>query len=490
MYTEQLAELEKNIDVRANLISIKSLLKTQSDIAAFKLEEGYNTSLFMKLLDNEDAKTRKNAALIMGILRESEFEQALLKAYRKEKTLFVKDAYLTALLSYDYTKYKDFLFAKKRELETGSYDDSEIKHIAAQLKVLKKMFPDKLGHERHTFHAPEQAVKVILTCKKEMAAELLEQVDALSDSENAQIIFCGVSVDTTRIYDLASIRTYKELLFSINNMRPMDKSELPGEIVRGNLINILGFMHNQSSNPYFFRLSGKDIDVSELAGKIEAMSGGKLVNSVSDYEVEIRLIKGRSGKYGAFLKLFTLKDHRFDYRKNYVAASIHPVNAASIAYLAKGYMKEDAQILDPFCGVGTMLIERNKMVPAKHIYGIDTFGKAIDGARENTKSAGIIVNYINKNYFDFEHDYLFDEIITNMPVFSDRGAANDFYRSFFEKSQTVLTDGGIIIMYSDEKNIIKKYLRLKENYRLLREFVFNEKEGYSVFIIECMTEVH
>ena len=40
-------------------------------------------------------------------------------------------------------------------------------------------------------------------------------------------------------------------------------------------------------------------------------------------------------------------------------------------YLAKPYLKEDAAVLDPFCGVGTMLIERNKVLPARSLYGID-----------------------------------------------------------------------------------------------------------------------
>ena len=49
-------------------------------------------------------------------------------------------------------------------------------------------------------------------------------------------------------------------------------------------------------------------------------------------------------------------------------------------------------------------------------YGIDIFGEAIRGARENASYAGEKINFINRDYFDFTHAYLFDEIITNMPV--------------------------------------------------------------------------
>ena len=63
-----------------------------------------------------------------------------------------------------------------------------------------------------------------------------------------------------------------------------------------------------------------------------------------------------------------------------------------------------------------MLIERDIAQPAREKYGIDIFGPAIEGARENASLAGEKINFIHRDYFDFKHDYLFDEIITNMPV--------------------------------------------------------------------------
>ncbi len=53
---------------------------------------------------------------------------------------------------------------------------------------------------------------------------------------------------------------------------------------------------------------------------------------------------------------------------------------SGITQLAKDYLKEEAQVLDPFCGVGTMLIERNQVKKAKVMYGVDLYGEAIDGA--------------------------------------------------------------------------------------------------------------
>lgn len=156
--------------------------------------------------------------------------------------------------------------------------------------------------------------------------------------------------------------------------------------------------------------------VKKLGSAIEQLSDGKLVNSPGDYEVELRLIANREGKFFPALRFYTLPDHRFAYRKHAIAASMHPSLAALIMELAAPYLKENAQIIDPFCGVGTMLIERDIRVPAREKYGTDIFGEAIDGARENAALAGEQINFIHRDFFDFRHDYLFDEIVTNMPV--------------------------------------------------------------------------
>ena len=132
-----------------------------------------------------------------------------------------------------------------------------------------------------------------------------------------------------------------------------------------------------------------------------------------------------------------------------------------------------------------MLIERDRVCPARVMYGIDIFGEAIAKARENTQLAGRKVYYINRDFFEFSHEYLFDEIITDMP---DRGKKTKeeqdrLYSAFFEKAGEVLTGQGKIFMYSNEKNYVKKQLRLRKEFTLLQEYSMDEKENYYLFII-------
>ncbi len=483
MFEQQLSQLRQGVDTRKILIDIKTFLGTESNIEEFKNTDGYSVELFKELLDDADPKVRKNAALILGMLNEPDSVDVLYNAYENETTLFVKSSYLQALNRYNYDKFKINLHKRLEELTIKEYNDNEIKHIAEELRILRKMLPDANAHTKHKFHNPSTPVRVVLTCSKESMDKVSSNVLEWNKVPDMKQIFCGITFTTDKISSLSKIRTYKEILFPLNGMKPMNKCEISSNIVHGNLVTILKMVHNIDDDVFYFRVTAKNLDVTEIASRIQAMSKGKLVNSVSDYEVEIRLIAGKDDRYIAFLKLYTIGDSRFKYRKNHIAASLHPVNAALIAEYAKDYLKKDAQILDPFCGVGTLLIERNKLVPAKHIYGIDIFGKAIEGARENSKLAGCNINYINKNYFDFDHEYLFDEIISNFPAFASREETDRFYDNFFKKSLEILKSQGVIIAYSGEKNLIKKYLRLNDNYKLLREFTMSEKEEKYIFII-------
>lgn len=474
MINKILSELVQNNNVRENLIALKNELKKEGAVYKLRYDSLYTSALLPFFLTNADAKVRKNAAIIMGIVNEDGYMDKLFDAYLNEKTLFVKSAYLQAMLAYDHSAYDDRLFEIKKELENGDHGD-DIKHVAEELKYFDMLFPQKVG-KKHTFRMPNQKISVVLTTNKDAVQALC---DAFPDSKK---VFCGAMLETDDIQDLYNHRMFRELLFPLNNMGLCEKNKLAESITSGNLIELLKLMHDNADEPFRFRVTSKTLDVAAIATKIQALSKGRLVNMASDYEVEIKVLTNKYEKCVSFLKLHTIKDKRFSYRKNYVAASIKPVNAAMAMWMVKDYLKAQAQVLDPFCGVGTMLIERNMVERASHMYGVDIFGTAIEGARENADILGLPIHYICKDYFEFTHDYLFDEIVTNMPVFKP-GEGDEFYKKFFEKSKYHLVDTGIIIMISNEKNLIKKYLRLNKEYKLLREYIMDAKEGKAIYVI-------
>ena len=59
-----------------------------------------------------------------------------------------------------------------------------------------------------------------------------------------------------------------------------------------------------------------------------------------------------------------------------------------------------------------------------------------------------------------------------------------FYGRFFEKAGSLLKDKGKVFLYSDEKNFVKKQLRIRREFTLLQEYAMDEKGNYYLFIIE------
>ena len=133
-----------------------------------------------------------------------------------------------------------------------------------------------------------------------------------------------------------------------------------------------------------------------------------------------------------------------------------------------------------------MLIERKIAVPAREIYATDIFGDAIIMGRENAKIAKTGINFIHRDFFDFKHDYKFDEIITDMPVRGKKTRAEmeEFYVKFFDKAAQILEHDGIIVMYSNEIGFVKKQLRLRSEYRLLQETCILDKKDFYLFVIK------
>ena len=124
-------------------------------------------------------------------------------------------------------------------------------------------------------------------------------------------------------------------------------------------------------------------------------------------------------------------------------------------------------------------------MPAREQYGTDTFGEAIEKARENASLAGEKINFIHRDFFDFKHEYKFDEIVTNMPVRGKKTKEemDRLYELFFTKAASILSEKGIIIMYTNEVGFVKKQLRLQKKYHLLKETLMQKKGEFYLLII-------
>ncbi len=487
---EYLEELKEQKNIRQNLIHIKEEIRNDTSKKQ-SVKEETEDSLWRAFLKNEDAKVRKNAALLIGELQKSDLADDLYQAYTEETQLFVKSSYLKAMQNFSCKEYLFLLKERYRELLEEDISNENAKHRSEELRELERLIRKEEGQKRHAFCGYETASEVVLTTDKGYANITAEQIRGAK----VKISQSGVKVQTKQLKPLLSIRTFREILFPIHSSEvlPKDAEKIAQALYQSDLDTLL-HEHLEGEAPYYFRLnilSGMDIKekntlLKKVSAALENVSGHQWINAKDHYETEIRLIENRQGEFVPYLKFYTLPMKRFSYRKNALPVSIHPAQAALLMRLAKPYLSEDACVLDPFCGVGTMLIERKRVCTARAMYGVDTYGEAILGARENTELAGENIHYIHRDFFDFTHRDRFDELIANMPARGKKtkDEQDDFYRNFFEKAKTIVRRGGIMVLYTNELGFVKKQLRLQEEFKLQKEYCIREKEGYYLLIIE------
>ena len=483
-------ELEQKENIRSNLSSLRQQIKDESVRLQLLEKVRGREQMLLDFLQNDDAKTRKNVALLLGDLECQEAVNALYEGYVNEQTLFVRASYLQALSVLEVREKLPELKLCLEKLLSEEVEPENKKHVDEEIRALRKIVIDYEGICRHTPDLEGKKVSVILLTNRSQRETIRRTITC----GTATIHPLGVHVETEELSKLLELRTYREMVFPLDlqGFLPTDPVQAARLVWEANPMELLSNLHKETGSFYFriecksaMTLEERSTFTKKFATELESLSKGAMINSTSDYEVELRLIANKEGEFFPCLKLNTIRSNRFDYRKNAIATSIHPSTAALIMELASDYLKENAQIMDPFCGVGTMLIERDKKCSARELYGTDIYGDAITYARENASLAGKQINFIHRDFMDFKHDYLFDEIVTNMPL---RGKKTKqemdmFYKDFLEKAKEILAKEAILILYTNEIGFVKKQLRLQKEYTLLQETCLQPKNDFYLLIM-------
>ncbi len=498
-------------EVRQNLSKLRKAIKEKK---AWEAARGLakEQELFLEeLLKNADAKTRKNAALLIGDLKLSALQMPLWRAYEKEETLFVKSSYLTAMQQFDMSAFLKPLKERARKLAGEELaDETNRKHIREEKQQLNKLILSIEGMQTHVFTGWQKENEVIFIANRHHLEAVLEEMRENADipANEVRVMNAGIRMKVRDLKPFMQIRTWQEVLFLVKGMKTCEKDPLQAAkvIADSELLKFLEERHKEKA-PFYFRvemkmksptgregekeiryLEEKQRFVKSFAEELEVKMGQKLINSPGNYEVEFRLVENKEGRFNIMVKLFTLPDERFSYRKEVVPSSIKPVNAALLVRLSEEYMEEGARVLDPFCGVGTMLIERQKKVKADTLYGVDIHEDAIEKARRNTEKAGQIIHYINRDVFTFRHEYLFDEIFTNMPFAQGRKTPPEIYevyRRFFENAGKLVKKNGIVALYTHDRAYVDK-LYEKAGMELLKKCRINVREDTWLYIFRWL----
>ena len=512
-------QILENVDTRQNLSKLREVIKEKNNKEVCRKLVKENELILEKLLESKDAKTRKNVALLIGDLQLSFMQMALWRAYEKEETLFVRSSYLIAMQKLDMAAFLKPIKAQLQKLSEMKVEENNQKHIREEMQELNKLIISIEGIKKHKFTGWQKESEIILLANRRHLETVLMEIKELPDisTYDAKLMNAGIRLKTASLEQLMEVRTWQEILFLVPGMKTCEKDPVKAAetIASSKLVEFLEERH-KGETPFYFRvevkmqttsvINSKDGAKNKGGGKneqekrtleeklkfvkkfvyaLEEKSQGKLINTTSDYEVELRLVENKDGRFNVMVKLYTMEDHRFDYRQEVVASSIRPVNAALLVQLAKEYMIEDARVLDPFCGVGTMLIERQKKISADTSYGLDIFEEAIEKARRNTEEAGQLIHYVNRDCFTFTHEYLFDEVFTNMPFVQGRKTPleiYEIYERFFETARKLVRSGGIIALYTHDKTYVDK-LSLKSGFNILKKCQINVKEDTWLYVM-------
>lgn len=496
MVNEIYDKIRAGEDVRANLIALKQEIREDIPKRALAYHIAGDYGMLTALLEHEDPKVRKNSALILGEMEDEELANSLFEAYQRETQKFVRSSYLKALSHYDYQQFLPMMKEQISGLEEESGDKEGEKHRREELQTLRSMVLRYEKPPKHIFEGTKGPVEVILLTNRNHREVTRRQ---LPEGE-VKMLAGGIRLTTEDLNTILPIRTYSELLFPVKKTGLIsDQPEKAAEqLAASDLLPMLKRFH-QGEAPFYYRveqkskmpMEKKSSFLKKLTAKLDQATGQALINSPTNYEAEVRLVENKEGSFIPLLKLYTLEDERFSYRRQKLSTSITPVNAALFMQLAGEYLKEGAQVLDPFCGTGTMLIERSRFGLADPLYGIDIFEEAVIKGRENAEAAGLVIHFINRDFFDFQHEYLFDEIVSNLPGVTrtkDKGEILFLYENLFKKAPLLLKEDGRMFLYTSEPDLILCCLKDSEEFELLESWMIQDKDGSTFFAVQRRSE--
>lgn len=478
--------IKNNEQLRTSLIELKS--NSEGHEVYFEDKELY--SVLVDYLTHEDPKVRKNSALLVGMFDQNDVVDVLLEHYMKETIEYVKEAYLKGCLNHDCRNYIHILEKIQKSLMNNS-NEADAKHLAPQLKLVNHLIRTNQHHKVKMLHMKHEEIDVILTTIPWYQFTLFENLKGYKYKPVGQ----GVLVRTNSLFEIKNLRSFEEILIPLSGCvsMNMNSDEITDKIFKSSLKRILNILYD-THEPFYFKVNDRlkyknGKMMREIADKLSILFPDFLLNSPHQYEIEIILKELKPNVVNAYLKIMDIENRRFQYRREATAFSLKPFIAGTLMKLAEPYFISHSRVLDPFCGSGTILIERNIARPTHFAMGLDIYGKGLDIAKKNVKAAGQSIHFVHKDALRFVNAEAFDEIFTDMPTkeqMSDMDALRELYDKFFKRIPKLVRHDGYVFLYTSELSLVRKNLRLNQKYLTLVEHyeLVREKNVYYFFIIK------
>jgi tRNA (guanine6-N2)-methyltransferase len=187
----------------------------------------------------------------------------------------------------------------------------------------------------------------------------------------------------------------------------------------------------------------------------DCFSNWRLVDDNSTLEFWLQLV-GKEAVLGLRLTDHTMR-HR-TYKTANRPASLRPTIARAVVQLTR--IQDDDIFLDPFCGAGTLLVERALAGRHQMLHGGDIEEEAVAATLENF---GKKHKPHNTQHWDARKiplpDQSINKVATNPPWGRQIGATSDIralYQSAFSEIDRVLQTGGIVSVLTSEWSLLKR----------------------------------
>jgi tRNA (guanine6-N2)-methyltransferase len=155
--------------------------------------------------------------------------------------------------------------------------------------------------------------------------------------------------------------------------------------------------------------------------------------------------------------------HR-EYKAAHRPASLRASSAAALAWLSEP--RDDDDVLDPFCGAGTILIERAHLGRYAMLLGSDRDAAALAAARVNV---GARYKPIQLENWDAGAlplgDASVNKIVTNLPWglrYGSHGENRKLYPIWMREFARVLKTGGVVVMLTAEWRLMRELERTRK----------------------------
>ncbi len=461
---------EAPMEGAAPLSALCAAAKSARERALINQAFSDRTPLYQALA-SDVAKTRKNAARLLGALESQSDTPALLQALQREETRFVRPSIILALGATGGQEARKALQA----LPLPALD-AEDKHDREEGEALRMALSRLSPGSKHRFTGLSSPRTITLYAPAGFGTLLGQELEGLGIAVR-NVWSDGVQVLTQDWKGLFRARCFTEALF------PLGQATLPPPDGQGRydagitgtsaaaacrvpLFQLLQSCHD-GPPPYSYRVECRlETDRGAFARAVAAKfdsAGQVLRNSPSQYEVELRVQPFNQGRLDVLCKLFTYQDQRFGYRRQAISASIQPATAAALCRYSQAFTPQrPLRVLDPCCGSGTLLIERGLLSPCACLTGLELVGDTVQKARENVAAAHSIAKILHKDCLTFQAREPFDLVLANLPFGNRVGSHDDnrrLYAGLLEKLPQWLAPGGVAILYTMEYALLQRCIK-------------------------------